>query len=526
MQVVSLAVRAGVLVYSARVAAHALRHARRRPAAHLTSVCSTEATAEQQLTSSGVDASEESKRTFIVVSTASIPWRTGTAVNPALRAAHLAAHTPHKVILVVPFIPVQDQVLIFPQGMICNSREQQADIIRCWVHEHSGLLSADFQVLFYSARYYPSSRCIFATEDISSLLPKTESTVVLLEEPEHLNWYRCSGRWSSEYQHVVGVLHTDYSGYAADLPGWVINKAAVGLVCRVVCRLHCHKVIQLSELAKHLARSTTCNVHGVSAKFLAVGRKGCYFLGKALWDKGHGQLMDLLQRHDKQHKQQVAVDVFGGGPDLPAIQAEAVRQGLALSFLGHADHCSPRIWQYKIFINCCKKDVLATATAEAVAMNKWVVLPEAPCNQFFKAFPNVLVFSTPAEFSQQLTKALQSDPPPLTDPHIRELSWEAATQRLLAAASISSKEWPGPASQALDDCLWVPWQLFALLFKGARRVFAAPPKLLMSEGMQKQQQGEGHWEQRTTQAWQELTLNPSKAPAGRPHTAVKPSGGA
>jgi hypothetical protein len=74
------------------------------------------------------------------------------------------------------------------------------------------------------------------------LLLLYQSTVVLLEEPEHLNWYRCSGRWSSEYQHVVGVLHTDYSGYAADLPGWLINKAAVGLVCRVVCRLHCHKV--------------------------------------------------------------------------------------------------------------------------------------------------------------------------------------------------------------------------------------------------------------------------------------------
>jgi hypothetical protein len=42
------------------------------------------------------------------------------------------------------------------------------------------------------------------------------------------------------------------------------------------------------------------------------------------------------------------VDVFGGGPDLPAIQAEAARRALPLSFLGHADHCSPLIWQYKV----------------------------------------------------------------------------------------------------------------------------------------------------------------------------------
>jgi len=80
---------------------------------------------------------------------------------------------------------------------------------------------------------------------------------------------------------------------------------------------------------------------------------------------------------------------------------------------------APHVLGVQVFINCCKKDVLATATAEAVAMNKWVVLPKAPCNQFFKAFPNVLLFSTPAEFSQQLTKALEADPPALSEHHIR-----------------------------------------------------------------------------------------------------------
>lgn len=54
--------------------------------------------------------------------------------------------------------------------------------------------------------------------------------------------------------HVVGVLHTHYSGYAADLPGGPINKAAVGLVCRVVCRLHCHKVRHIELCDHHLVR--------------------------------------------------------------------------------------------------------------------------------------------------------------------------------------------------------------------------------------------------------------------------------
>jgi hypothetical protein len=28
-----------------------------------------------------------------------------------------------------------------------------------------------------------------------------------------------------------------------------------------------------------------------------------YFLGKALWDKGHGHMMDLLQAHQAKHGQ-------------------------------------------------------------------------------------------------------------------------------------------------------------------------------------------------------------------------------
>ena len=63
--------------------------------------------------------------------------------------------------------------------------------------------------------------------------------------------------------------------------------------------------------------------------------------------------------------------------------------------------------------------MLATATAEAVAMNKWVILPDVACNQFFKAFPNVLLFNSKATFSQQLLRTLEYDPPALSEEHLR-----------------------------------------------------------------------------------------------------------
>jgi digalactosyldiacylglycerol synthase len=79
-----------------------------------------------------------------------------------------------QVVLVVPFVPIQDQRLIFPEGVTCSTPQQQEAIIKAWAREHSGLQDVDFKVLFYAARYYPASRCIFATEDVCRLLPKEQ----------------------------------------------------------------------------------------------------------------------------------------------------------------------------------------------------------------------------------------------------------------------------------------------------------------------------------------------------------------
>ncbi len=51
---------------------------------------------------------------------------------------------------------------------------------------------------------------------------------------------------------------------------------------------------------------------------------------------------------------QVSVDVFGKGPDLAAIHAEANRRKLPLAFKGHADHCSSELQEYKVGgVACC-----------------------------------------------------------------------------------------------------------------------------------------------------------------------------
>ena len=272
---------------------------------------------------------------------------------------------------------------------------------------------------------------------------------------------------------MVGIVHTNYFVYAQEQPAALIRAPAMRLLCAWMCRAHCHRIIKLSGTLGKFApeKELIENVHGVRGTFLDVGEevrqrlkssKGgvndeifgptaeptVYFIGKMLWSKGLASLMELLKYAEESANLKLKVDMYGGGPDKDEAELKAKKLELDMPFHGALDH-SKLAMTHKIFINPSISEVLCTTVSEALAMGKFVILPSHPSNDFFVQFPNCLPYTSKEEFVGNLYYALTHSPEPLSEDYAYALSWDAATERLEAAGSISIREQEA-MTQALD----------------------------------------------------------------------------
>ena len=127
--------------------------------------------------------------------------------------------------------------------------------------------------------------------------------------------------------------------------------------------------------------------------------------------------------------------------ELPTTFHEWRRQPIPATFPGRVDHASlGKHANYNVFLNPSISEVLCTTTAEALAMGKFAIIPVHPSNAFFLKFPNCLAYRNKFEFAANLQWALTHDPEPLTPELAHEFTWEAATDRFLAASAVTWKE--------------------------------------------------------------------------------------
>lgn len=187
-------------------------------------------------------------------------------------------------------------------------------------------------------------------------------------------------------------------------------------------------MIKLSDAVQPLPRQETRFVHGVSPKFLSVGDeirdasqdgakvfdKGAYFIAKVVWGKGYTELLQMVDAAESKHGCKLPMDVYGNGDDFTEVVKVSRERSLPLTFHGARDHADDDLRGYRVFVNPSLSDVVATTTAEALAMGKWVVCAEHPSNEFFaQNFSNCLIYRNSAEFTEKLAFAMSNDPKPL-----------------------------------------------------------------------------------------------------------------
>jgi len=313
------------------------------------------------------DMSDKSKRIWIVT-TASLPWMTGTAVNPLLRAAYMLEGREDaggSVTLMIPWLERrQDQEHVYGAQKLFETPAQQEEYIRTWLRDTAGLPEASekLRIEWYTAWQNKVENSLYSMGDITALIPEDEVDIMILEEPEHLNWYRAPGdSWTVKFKHVVGIIHTNYFVYAQEQPAAFIRAPGMRLLCSWMCRAHCHRIIKLSGTLGQFApeKELVENVHGIRSGFLDAGQEvarrieaspnddpvfgseakpSVYFIGKMLWSKGIGSLMELLKYAEESAGIKMHVDMYGGGPDKDAAETRAKSLDVDMEFHGPIDH--------------------------------------------------------------------------------------------------------------------------------------------------------------------------------------------
>jgi hypothetical protein len=140
------------------------------------------------------DIADKSKRIWIVT-TASLPWMTGTAVNPLLRAAYMTAERKEaggSVTLMLPWLErKQDQAQVYGADRGFDSPKQQEEYLRTWLRETANLVEAseDLNIKWYTAWQNKAENSLYSMGDITAMIPADDVDICILEEPEHLNWY-------------------------------------------------------------------------------------------------------------------------------------------------------------------------------------------------------------------------------------------------------------------------------------------------------------------------------------------------
>lgn len=373
--------------------------------------------------SSSSPAAADAAVDIVVLTTAALPWRTGPAIFSIWHAGGLAA-LGHRVAYGVPWLDGASQKRLWGRVLFARP-EEQADWLRAEARRLGVPPLPD--IFFFKGVFSKTLFSIFITEDAFAAAPPARA--FLVQEPEHFGWLPVTrARRRVDAETVVGIVMTNY-GYYIRRRGRPDRAAFARFVEWLNVRLmrkHADVIVPLSPALDLRAVEdlvTWQQVTGVLNAFAEVppvpeGNDRVYFLGRLTWDKGLRDVIDVAKRLN------VAIDVYGEGPDQEAIHAAAKAAQAPVRFLGPSASPWEVMADYRVFFNPSLSEVLCSTTAEALVAGRHVVLPDCPANQPFFDLPNVHVYRTPEQAEQLLRHAMTAETLPPTEAR-RRFDWDS-----------------------------------------------------------------------------------------------------
>lgn len=368
----------------------------------------------------------------VIVTTAAIPWMTGTSISPLFRASTLQ-DLGYKVRIYLPWVDAETQQTLFAEGLAFADQAEQREFIQQWMVDNG--LNTHVEINFYPAKYDKLFLSIYPAKPLPQLI--VPASILLLEEPEHLFFKHGLHTKALQADHVWAVLHTNYAFcYRAFFSRPFKFLAEPLNLYESYLKSRFPNLIRLSAALPAHKQTITENVHGVLPRFFdveppqATSDKLFYFIGKYEFYKGFRELATLWQDLDQELKSQT-IDCFGGGTSKEEIMGFCAERGLQLNAQPATTNPSEALAPYRAFVNCSRSEGLCTTSMESLAMGKWLVIPRHPSNEFFYDFENCLPYSSSDEFAQAIARCVHELPQPLSVSERKRLSWQGATERLL-----------------------------------------------------------------------------------------------
>lgn len=366
---------------------------------------------------------------ILIATTASIPWFTGTSINPLQRALELKSRG-HKVTLLLPWVPPENQNKIYAKNRFQSQEDQKQYIFR-YIKE---VLKKEttITIRFYQSRYFPFLGSIFPQSCLIKELSGFDW--VLLEEPEHLFFLKKISKKEIASQKVTGVLHTNYLFYLKNkysyLP-WVKFLSASLIKKYVVNKLDnvCDEIIAINDPVSY-GKFPVIRINGVGDHFftpLQKPGKRFFYMGKLIKEKNIDKIIHTIKR------QPLPLDIIGTGTYSERL-THLSRNMPNLRVFSQVENVPNFLKDHKALFNPSISEVHCTTTMEALAMNKFVILPSDPSNDCFKQYKNSLIYQNEAEMLACLDYALHHEP--VYDEQVEALRWRHTTDNLLACSKI------------------------------------------------------------------------------------------